>query len=211
MLAHAQLLRGQKAAAIAACRPRAGEQQRAEDPVPRRRESSRRPAKLRRPSAEMPASPRSCRPSRRPTPRRSKATSRWQTEIRAQAIKALTEANSASGYVDRPLRPRSRVSGGRHVYRRPTRSSIGASSGAAKRSRCSWTRNPRSASSRRSTTTRGRVRESLKSVGSAESYRTYLSIRGASREDPLLPEIRKRAGAQGREPRQRTRMTARFD
>ena len=40
----------------------------------------------------------------------------------------------------------------------------------------------------------GRVRESLKSVGSAESYRTYLNIRGTSREDTLLPDIRKRAG-----------------
>ena len=51
----------------------------------------------------------------------------------------------------------------------------------------------------------GRVRESLKSVGSVESYRTYLGIRGASREDTLLPEIRKRAGTQGRvEPRQGT-------
>ncbi len=40
----------------------------------------------------------------------------------------------------------------------------------------------------------GRVREALKSVGFAESYRTYLSIRGTSREDPLLPDVRKRAG-----------------
>ena len=44
----------------------------------------------------------------------------------------------------------------------------------------------------------GRVRESLKSVGSVESYRTYLGIRGASREDTRLPEVRKRAGTQGR-------------
>ncbi len=40
----------------------------------------------------------------------------------------------------------------------------------------------------------GRVREALKSVGFAESYRTYLNIRGTSREDPLLPDVRKRAG-----------------
>jgi len=40
----------------------------------------------------------------------------------------------------------------------------------------------------------GRVREGLKSPGSAESYRTYLSIRGKASEDPLLPEIRHRAG-----------------
>jgi tetratricopeptide (TPR) repeat protein len=40
----------------------------------------------------------------------------------------------------------------------------------------------------------GRVREGLKSPGSAESYRTYLSIRGKAGEDPLLPEIRQRVG-----------------
>jgi tetratricopeptide (TPR) repeat protein len=40
----------------------------------------------------------------------------------------------------------------------------------------------------------GRVREALKSVAFAESYRTYLNIRGKSREDPLLPDVRKRAG-----------------
>jgi len=40
----------------------------------------------------------------------------------------------------------------------------------------------------------GRVREGLKSAGFAESYRGYLNIRGQSKEDPLLPEIRRRAG-----------------
>ena len=40
----------------------------------------------------------------------------------------------------------------------------------------------------------GRVREGLKSAGSADSYRTYLSIRGKAGEDPLLPEIRRSAG-----------------
>lgn len=40
----------------------------------------------------------------------------------------------------------------------------------------------------------GRAREGLKSPGSAESYRTYLNIRGQAGEDPLLPEIRKRLG-----------------
>jgi tetratricopeptide (TPR) repeat protein len=40
----------------------------------------------------------------------------------------------------------------------------------------------------------GRVREGLKSPGAAESYRTYLSIRGKAGEDPLLPEIRRGAG-----------------
>ncbi|HXJ04941.1 MAG TPA: protein kinase [Candidatus Acidoferrum sp.] len=40
----------------------------------------------------------------------------------------------------------------------------------------------------------GRAREGLKSPGYAESYRTYLSIRGQAGEDPLLPDIRKRLG-----------------
>jgi eukaryotic-like serine/threonine-protein kinase len=40
----------------------------------------------------------------------------------------------------------------------------------------------------------GRVREELKSPGFADSYRTYLSIRGKAGEDPLLPEIHRRLG-----------------
>ena len=40
----------------------------------------------------------------------------------------------------------------------------------------------------------GRAREGMKSKGFAESYRTYLSIRGKAGEDPLLPEIRRRLG-----------------
>jgi predicted Zn-dependent protease/predicted Ser/Thr protein kinase len=40
----------------------------------------------------------------------------------------------------------------------------------------------------------GRVREGLKSSGAAESYRSYLSIRGKAGEDPLLAEIRGRIG-----------------
>ena len=40
----------------------------------------------------------------------------------------------------------------------------------------------------------GRVREGLKSPGFADSYRTYLSIRGKAGEDPLLPEIHHRLG-----------------
>jgi eukaryotic-like serine/threonine-protein kinase len=41
----------------------------------------------------------------------------------------------------------------------------------------------------------GRVREELKTAGFAESYRTYLQIRGTSSEDPLISEVRKRAGS----------------
>jgi tetratricopeptide (TPR) repeat protein/predicted Ser/Thr protein kinase len=38
----------------------------------------------------------------------------------------------------------------------------------------------------------GRVREGLKTAGYADSYRTYLDIRGKAGEDPLLNEIRRR-------------------
>ena len=40
----------------------------------------------------------------------------------------------------------------------------------------------------------GLVREGLHTTNFAEAYRTYLDIRGASTEDPLVPEVRKRAG-----------------
>lgn len=42
----------------------------------------------------------------------------------------------------------------------------------------------------------GRVREELRNAGAADSYRAYADIRGASTEDPLRPEVRKRAGRQ---------------
>ena len=40
----------------------------------------------------------------------------------------------------------------------------------------------------------GRVREGMKTASFADSYREYLKIRGQSKEDPLVPEVRKRAG-----------------
>ncbi len=40
----------------------------------------------------------------------------------------------------------------------------------------------------------GRVREGMKSEGFADFYKTYLSIRGQSSEDPLVPEVRHRIG-----------------
>ncbi len=39
----------------------------------------------------------------------------------------------------------------------------------------------------------GRVREGLKTAGFAESYRAYLTLRGQSKEDPLVGEVRRRA------------------
>ena len=40
----------------------------------------------------------------------------------------------------------------------------------------------------------GRVREAMKTAGFAESYRAYLTLRGQSKEDPLLPEVHRRSG-----------------
>jgi tetratricopeptide (TPR) repeat protein/predicted Ser/Thr protein kinase len=40
----------------------------------------------------------------------------------------------------------------------------------------------------------GRVREGMKSEGFADFYKSYLSIRGQSSEDPLVPEIHRRVG-----------------
>jgi tetratricopeptide (TPR) repeat protein len=40
----------------------------------------------------------------------------------------------------------------------------------------------------------GRAREGMETEGFAESYRSYLNIRGKSAEDPLLSEVRRRAG-----------------
>jgi eukaryotic-like serine/threonine-protein kinase len=41
----------------------------------------------------------------------------------------------------------------------------------------------------------GLVREGMNNARAADSYREYLKIRGASTEDPLLKEVRKRAGS----------------
>ena len=41
----------------------------------------------------------------------------------------------------------------------------------------------------------GRVREALNTASFAESYRAYLDIRGKSTEDPLVPDVRRRASA----------------
>lgn len=40
----------------------------------------------------------------------------------------------------------------------------------------------------------GRVREALRNAGFASSYLEYLNVRGESADDPLVPEIRRRAG-----------------
>ena len=42
---------------------------------------------------------------------------------------------------------------------------------------------------------RGRVREAMNTAGFVDSYRSYLNIRGKSTEDPLLPDVRRRVDA----------------
>jgi hypothetical protein len=44
----------------------------------------------------------------------------------------------------------------------------------------------------------GLVREGMKTAKFAESYRAYLAISGASKEDPLVPDVRKRADGASR-------------
>ena len=58
------------------------------------------------------------------------------------------------GYLDRPLRSRAGLSGSRRSSRKPTPSSIAASSAAARRCRCFWTRSPPTPICRPSITTR---------------------------------------------------------
>jgi len=41
---------------------------------------------------------------------------------------------------------------------------------------------------------RGRAQQGMKSAGFADSYKTYLGIRGQATDDPLLPEIRHQIG-----------------
>ena len=40
----------------------------------------------------------------------------------------------------------------------------------------------------------GKAREGLKSTRAGESFNAYLAIRGQSKDDPLVPEIRQRVG-----------------
>jgi tetratricopeptide (TPR) repeat protein/tRNA A-37 threonylcarbamoyl transferase component Bud32 len=40
----------------------------------------------------------------------------------------------------------------------------------------------------------GRVREGLQNAGAVDAYRKYIDVRGQSKEDPLLPDVRRRAG-----------------
>jgi eukaryotic-like serine/threonine-protein kinase len=51
----------------------------------------------------------------------------------------------------------------------------------------------------------GLVREGLNSAGAGESYRAYLAIRGAAGEDPLLPDVRRRAAKYANVPATSTR------
>ena len=112
-----------------------------------------------------------------------------------QAIKVLTRGERSAGHLDRPLRSRARVSGSRRRSRRPIPSSTAASSVAARRCRCSSTRTPPTAICRPSIITRVASGKRLKNAGVCRIVPQYLKFRGTSSEDPLLPEVRRRAGS----------------
>ena len=191
-LAYAQLMQGRPAPAIAA----------AERPWPtaRRRKSVPCGALLVEAGALDSARER-CRDPRRRAPGRA---SGLREDLEGQialkngdaraAIKILTEANDVlDTWMGHFELGRAYLEAARS--RRPTPSSTAASSDAARRCRCSIDEEPTYGYLPPVYYYQGRVREGLKNARFAESYREYLKIRGKSTEDPLLPEIRKRAGA----------------
>ena len=109
-----------------------------------------------------------------------------------QAIKMLTEANAPDEYLDRPLRPWTRLSRRWRVH-----------AGRSEFDRCLKRRGEALALFLDEEPTygyfpaiyyyQGRVREGLHSARFADSYQAYLDIRGNAGEDPLLPDIRRRA------------------
>ena len=101
----------------------------------------------------------------------------------------------APGHLDRPLLSRTRLSRSRRRSRRPTPNSTAASSGGARRWRCSSTRSRRTAIFPPVYYYQGRVREGLKSTKFGESYDAYLAIRGESTDDPLVAGRPQRAAA----------------
>ena len=171
----------------------AGEQQGREDPLPGGADPSSRRAKSPEPDRSSPALPRSFRPSLRPTPKSSKVRSRLKEGDRAPGDQGPDRGQRAARHLDRPLRSRAGLSGSRRVHagrfrvrplhQAPWRGAVVVPG--------------RGAHLRLFPAVyyyQGRVREGLKSAGFAESYRAYLNIRGKSKEDPLLPEVRRRAG-----------------
>ena len=153
MLAHAQRLRGQKAAAIAA-----GERALASSNAPKIRFLTARvfveAGEIAR-AEDAGSGPRIGAAGRaaglRQKPRRNYLAAERRSTPGHQSA---DRSQRPSGYLDRPLRPRTRVSGSRLVH--TGRFRVRSVHQAPRRSacRCSWTRNPRSVSSRPSTTTR---------------------------------------------------------
>ena len=107
-----------------------------------------------------------------------------------QAIKVLTEANTLTRHLDGSLRSREGLSGGgwpaqadsefdRCIKRRGEAMQLLLDD------------EPTYAYLAPVYHYQGRVREGLKTEGFAESYRAYLVLRGQSKEDPLVPEVRR--------------------
>ena len=109
-----QLLRQQKAAAIAAAEKALRQQQAVKIRFLAARVFVEAGA-ADRAKRSPPASPPSSRPSRRPTRTIIEGLTALNGGDARQAIKLLTEANDAARHLDRPLRSRPRLSGGRRV------------------------------------------------------------------------------------------------
>ena len=192
-LAYAQLLRQQNGRRDRRRREGAGEQQGREDPVPGGAHRSSRPAQ----SPERAALAAGLAAELQAEPQAYAKIIEGEAALKngrpAPGDQGAHRGQRAARHLDRPLRSRARVSRGRRASRRPIPSSTAASSGAARRCRCSSTRSPPTAIFPPVYYYQGRVREGLNSTRFAESYRAYLAIRGAAGEDPLLAEVRRRA------------------
>ena len=188
-LAYTELLREPEAGGDSRRRERAlANSQEHDDPVPRGARPDRGGGAASRPSRSPSASARSCCPSRKPMASILDGMIAAADGDNRNAVRLPDRSQHPARHLDRPLRAGPRLPGRPASFRRPTRSSIAASPAAARRWRCSSTKSPRSATSRRCYYYQGRVREGLKTAGYVDSYRVYLDIRGRSTEDPLVAE-----------------------
>ena len=114
-LAYTQLLRRQKAAAIAAAEQGAGEQPGREDPIPGRAGVRRGGRDREGRRALGRASAPNSRPSLRPTRKIIDGLTALKNGTPRRAIKDLTRGQRPARHVDRPLRSRAGLSGSRRV------------------------------------------------------------------------------------------------
>ncbi len=109
-----------------------------------------------------------------------------------QAIKILTDANGDSRYVAGTLRSRPRVL--RNPGVSASRFRVRPLYPTARRGAQIVNEDPTYGLFPMVYYYQGRVREELKTASFADAYREYLKIRGQSKEDPLVADVRKRIG-----------------